>query len=121
MMASNVFSVDFEPVQGSGQFDVRPALVIQNDFGNRSGRTVIVAAIAAGETARFRVKVEVKAPEGGLRHNSLVLLHQLLTVDKSQLDHYWGHLSPSTMRTVDEAIQISLGLVPVEPYVGDQR
>lgn len=117
----DVFSVNFEPARGTEQGKVRPALIIQNDFGNKSGRAVIVAAITTGEKAHFRVNVEVKAPEGGLRNNSLVLLHQLLTVDKSRLGHYWGHLSPSTMRKVDEAIKISLGLVPVEPYAGDQQ
>lgn len=117
----DVFSVDFEPVRGSEQGKVRPALIIQNDFGNRSGRTVIVAAITTGETARFRVNVEIKTPEGGLRNNSLVLLHQLLTIDKSRLGHYWGHLSPATMRKVDEALKISLGLIPLDPYVGDQQ
>ncbi len=117
----DIFSVDFEPARGSEQGKVRPALVIQNDFGNRSGRSIIVAAITAGETAPFRVNVEVKAPEGGLRNNSLVLLHQLLTIDKSRLRHYWGHLSPSTMRKVDEAIKISLGLVPLDPYAADQQ
>lgn len=117
----DVFSVDFEPARGSEQGKVRLALIIQNDFGNRSGRTVIVAAITTGEKARFRVNVEVKAPEGGLRSNSLVLLHQLLTVDKSRLGHYWGHFSASTMRKVDEAIKISLGLVPLDPYAADQQ
>ena len=117
----DVFSVDFEPARGSEQGKVQPALIIQNDLGNRSSRTVIVAAIASGEKARFRVNVEVKAPEGGLRNNSLVLLHQLLTVDKARLGHYWGHLSSGTMQKVDQAIKISLGLIPIDPYVADQQ
>ena len=31
----DVFSVDFEPVRGSEQGKVRPALVIQNDIGRK--------------------------------------------------------------------------------------
>ena len=106
----DVFTVNFNPARGSEINKVRPALVLQNDVGNRHNRTVIVAAISTGETARFRVNVEVKAPEGGLRNNSLVYLHQILTVDKSRLGRYLGRLAPETMEKVDKAILISLGL-----------
>ncbi len=106
----DIFTVDFNPARGSEISKARPALVIQNDVGNRHNRTVIVSAISSGETARFRVNVEVKAPEGGLRNNSLVYLHQILTVDKLRLGRYLGRLAPETMAKVDEAIRISLGV-----------
>jgi mRNA interferase MazF len=54
----------------------------------------------------------VKSPEGGLTNNSIILLNQIRTVDKSSLGKYWGRLSPITMAKVDEAIRISLGLIP---------
>ena len=59
------------------------------------------------------MQVEVKAPERGLHHNSLVLLNQIRTIDKRRVGRFWGHLSAQTMRRVDEAIKISLGLVPI--------
>lgn len=106
----DVYVVDFNPARGSEISKARPAVVIQNDIGNRHNSTVIVAAISTGETARFRVNVEVKAPEGGLRNNSLVYLHQILTVDKSRLGRRLGRLSQRTMMKIDEAIRISLGV-----------
>jgi mRNA interferase MazF len=109
----DVFMVDFEPVRGHEQGKVRPALVIQNDIGNQYSPTTIVAAITSGERARYDVNVEVKAPEGGLSRDSLVLLNQVRTVDKSRLGRYWGHLSEETMARVDKALGISLGLVPI--------
>jgi len=57
--------------------------------------------------------VAVLAPEGGLKNNSVILLNQILAVDKSWLGRYWGRVTPETMQAVDKAIQISLGLVPV--------
>jgi len=105
--------VDLEPVRGSEQGKVRPAVVIQNDIGNQYSPTVIVAAITSGEQARFDVNVAVKAPEGGLSRDSLILLNQIRTVDKSRLSRYWGHLTPDTMTGVDQALKISLGLVPL--------
>lgn len=109
----DIFSIDFEPVRGSEQGKVRHALVIQNDVGNQFSPTVIVAPVTTGETARFRVNVAVKSPEGGLSNNSLILLNQIRTVDRSRISHYWGHVSPQTMQKVDAAIKVSLGLIPV--------
>jgi mRNA interferase MazF len=109
----DIFTVDFEPVKGSEQGKVRPGLIIQNDLGNQYSPVVIVAAITTGEQAKYDINVEVKSPEGGLTRNSIILLNQIRTADKSRLGKYWGRLSPSTMAKVDEAIQISLGLIPL--------
>ena len=109
----DIWTVNLEPVVGSEQGKVRPALIIQNDIGNQYSPVLIVAAVTSGEAARYDVQVEVKAPEGGLDHNSLVLLNQIRTIDKRRLGRFWGRLSAQTMQHVDEAIKISLGLVPV--------
>jgi mRNA interferase MazF len=109
----DIFTVDLEPVRGSEQGKIRPALVIQNDIGNQYSPTVIVAAITSGSHTRFDVNIPVKAPEGGLRNDSLILLNQVRTVDKTRLSRYWGRVSGQTMARVDEAIKISLGLVSV--------
>jgi mRNA interferase MazF len=58
------------------------------------------------------VQIEVKAPGGGLHHNSIVLLNQIRTIDKRRVGRYWGHLSAQTMLQMDETAKISLGLVP---------
>ena len=109
----DIFTVDFEPVRGSEQGKVRPGLIIQNNIGNQYSPVVIVAAITSGERAKFDINVEVKSPEGGLTNNSIILLNQIRTVDKSRLGKYWGRLSPAKMAKVDEAIQISLGLIAI--------
>jgi mRNA interferase MazF len=106
-----VFTVDLEPVRGSEQGKSRPAVVIQNDVGNRYSPTVIVAAITSTLRPDFDVNVIVAAPEGGLRQDSTVLLNQIRTIDRSRLGRYWGRLSPATMARIDRALSISLGLV----------
>ena len=108
-----IWTVDLEPVVGAEQGKARPALIIQNDIGNLYSPVLIVAAITSGENARYDVQVQVKAPEGGLHRNSIVLLNQLRTIDKRRVGRYWGRLSARTMQRVDEAIKISLGLVPI--------
>ena len=39
--------VNFNPARGSEQAGIRPALIIQNDTGNRVSTTTIVAAISS--------------------------------------------------------------------------
>lgn len=109
----DIFLVDLEPVRGSEQGKVRPALVVQNDVGNQYSPTVIVAAITSVTHPQFNVNVLIKAPEGGLKNDSLILLNQIRTVDRSRLGRYWGRVSAQTMAQVDDAIKISLGLVPL--------
>ena len=109
----DIWTVDFGPVVGSEQGKARPALIIQNDIGNHFSPVLIVAALTSGEVARYDVQVEIKAPEGGLRNNSLVLLNQIRTIDKRRVGRFWGRLPPETMLRVDDAIKISLGLVPI--------
>lgn len=109
----DIWTVDLEPVVGSEQGKARPAVIIQNDLGNQYSPVLIIAALTSGVNAGYDVQVEVKAPEGGLVNDSLVLLNQIRTIDKKRVEKYWGRLSPSTMRQVDRAIKISLGLVPV--------
>ena len=109
----DIWTVDLAPVVGSDQGKARPVLIIQNDIGNLYSPVLIVAALSSGERARYDVEVEVRAPEGGLHHDSLVLLNQIRTIDKRRVGRYWGRLSTATMERVDDAIRISLGLVPI--------
>lgn len=109
----DVFTVDLEPVRGSEQGKRCPAVVIQNDLGNRYSPTVIVAAITSTLRPDFDVNVVVQAPEGGLQNDSTVLLNQIRTVDRSRLGRHWGRLSPATMAKIDRALLISLGLVEI--------
>jgi mRNA interferase MazF len=109
----DIWTVNLEPVVGSEQGEARPALIIQNDIGNLYSPVLIVAALTSREESHYDVEVQVKAPEGRLRDNSLVLLNQIRTIDKRRVGRYWGHLSTETMQQVDEAIKISLGLVPI--------
>lgn len=40
-----IYWVEFDPVKGSEQGGLRPALIIQNDTGNQHSQTTVVVAI----------------------------------------------------------------------------
>jgi len=87
-------------------------LVIQNDIGNRFSPTVIIAAITAQiQKAKLPTHVEIDAKSHGMEKDSVILLEQIRTIDKQRLTDKITHLEEETMRKVDEALQISVGLI----------
>ncbi|AEI39245.1 NdoA [Paenibacillus mucilaginosus KNP414] len=97
---------------GSEQGGIRPVLIIQNDIGNRFSPTVIVAAITAQiQKAKLPTHVEIDAEAHGFDRDSVILLEQIRTIDKQRLTDKITHLDEETMRKVDDALQISVGLI----------
>ncbi|GAA0322003.1 type II toxin-antitoxin system endoribonuclease NdoA [Bacillus carboniphilus] len=108
----DVYFADLSPVVGSEQGGVRPVLIIQNDIGNRFSPTVIVAAITAQiQKAKLPTHVEIDAARYGFERDSVILLEQVRTIDKQRLTDKITHLDEEMMEKVDEALQISLGLI----------
>jgi mRNA interferase MazF len=105
-----IWWADFGTPRGSEQGGQRPALVIQNDTGNTSSTTTIIAAITSKAKASYPFHVEVSAQESGLPQDSTILLEQILTISKSRLIRRASVLSSARMRDVDRALQFSLGL-----------
>jgi mRNA interferase MazF len=108
----DVYFADLSPVVGSEQGGVRPVLVIQNDIGNRFSPTVIIAAITAQiQKAKLPTHVEIDAKRYGFERDSVILLEQIRTIDKQRLTDKITHLDDEMMEKVDEALQVSLGLI----------
>jgi mRNA interferase MazF len=108
----DVYFADLSPVVGSEQGGVRPVLVIQNDIGNRFSPTVIVAAITAQiQKAKLPTHVEIDAKTYAFDRDSVILLEQIRTIDKQRLTDKITHLDEEMMERVNDALQISLGLI----------
>ena len=109
-----VYVVAFDPTLGAEIRKTRPALILQNDIANRSSPITIVAAITSKfDDELYPTEVLVRAPEGGLDADSVVLLNQIRSVDRRRLMRRVGRLMPETMRLVDRALVLSLGLIEV--------
>ena len=109
-----VYLVNFDPTQGAEIKKTRPAVVVQNDIGNRWSPITIVAAITSSfEDRLYPTEVPVTAFEGGLERDSVVLLNQIRSIDKRRLGRRLGALRAQTMKEVDWALLLSLGLVTV--------
>ena len=112
-MRGDIYFADLSPVIGSEQGGTRPVLVIQNDMGNRHSPTVIVAAITSrvGKT-KLPTHIELNAEEYGLPRDSVILLEQIRTIDKSRFTRKIGYLNAEMMKKVDDALTISFGMKP---------
>ena len=109
-----VWLVNFDTTVGSEIKKTRPALILQNDVGNRFSAVTIVAALSSypgGEL--YPTEVMVSPPEGGLEKQSVVMLNQILTVDQKRLVARIGTVKTQTVRAAENALLISLGFVGV--------
>lgn len=109
----DIYYADLSPVVGSEQGGMRPVLIIQNDVGNKYSPTVIAAAITSrmGKT-KLPTHIDIYAARAGLARDSVVLLEQVRTLDKRRLKEKMGHLDDEMMGEIDNAIAVSLGLLP---------
>jgi mRNA interferase MazF len=73
-----------------------------------------VAAITSHiEKSRLPTHIEMPAAPGGLEKNSVILLEQIRTIDKSRLMEKVTSLEAEMMARVNQAMEISLGLVDI--------
>lgn len=108
----DIYYADLSPVVGSEQGGVRPVLIIQNDIGNKYSPTVIATAITSQiNKAKMPTHIELDAHEYGLSKDSVVLAEQIRTIDKQRLKEKIGHLDEKLMNQVNEALEISFGLL----------
>lgn len=107
----DILLVDFEPIRGSEQGGIRPALVIQNDFGNKFSPLTIVAPITSKKFEKeYLTNVFIAKENSGLDKDSTVLLNQIKTIDKRRIRKKLSNMDNFIMNNVDLALKVSLGL-----------
>lgn len=107
----DIYYADLRPVVGSEQGGVRPVLIVQNDVGNRHSPTVICAAITSRmNKAKLPTHVALDSGRYDMVKDSVILLEQLRTIDKTRLKDKVCHLDGEILGKVDKALEISLEL-----------
>ena len=111
----DIVSVDLggpsdDDTRGGEIYKTRPAVVIQNDVGNKHSVTTIVAPVSGGHT-NYPFHVNLPGSMDELDKDSHVQLNQIRTVDVDEriVDKY-GTVAPSQMEAIEDDIRISLGL-----------
>ena len=109
----DIYLVEFDPARGHEIQKTRPAVIIQNDIGNRHSPVTIVAAITSKLSSKpYPVEVAMLPTRAnGLSVPSAIQLGQIRSVDQRRLVKRLGAVDPGSMQRVDAALRISLGLV----------
>jgi mRNA interferase MazF len=118
-----IYWVEFDPVKGSEQGGLRPAVVVQNDVGNRYSPTTVVVAITRSLPPQpYPFVVVIEPRDSGLTEPSAVNCSQIATIQQtgpgSRLRSPRGNppvrpigrVNPSKMAEVEKALKYNLGL-----------
>lgn len=98
--------------QGSEQSGRRPVVILQNNIGNKFSPTTIIAIITTKSKRELPTHVELHKDEvNGLKHDSVVALEQITTIDKDRIKFMIGELSEEDNVRVMEAMKISLAMM----------
>jgi mRNA interferase MazF len=111
LLRGDVYLVNLDPVTEKEILKARPAVIIQNDIGNKFSPITIVAPISkANEISKpLPITIFLEKGEGGLEEESYIDCGQIRTVDKEQrLISKFGSLDKPRMLEVDKALRISL-------------
>ena len=108
-----IYYADLSPIIGSEQDGMRPVLVLQNDVGNKHSPTTIVAAITSRKT-KANLPTHVPFTADCMKSESIVLLEQIRTIDKTRLGECIGKIDKDTMGAFDKAIIVSFGIKYME-------
>jgi mRNA interferase MazF len=101
-----IYWVELEEPSGSEPGYSHPHVVVQNNVFNVSKiNTVIVCALISNlKRAQAPGNVLLEQGEGDLPKQSVVLVSQIFTVDKSQLGEFIGKLSEHRVKQILEGI-----------------
>ena len=102
ILRGDVVLVALDPVVGSEQGKTRPAIVVQNNVGNKYSPTTIIVPLTT--------KIDNVFPADALLSDSKALCSQIRTIDKLRIHKKIGAIGAYELGLVDDALKISLGL-----------
>ncbi len=107
----DIWLVNLDPTLGHEIKKQRPAVIVQNDIGNKYSPITIVAPITSQGTDKiYPIEILLNVENSGLKKESKALFNQIRAVDKIRLIKKIGKIAEETTDNMDEAIKTSLGL-----------
>ncbi len=106
----DIVQARFDPVEGSEQSGVRPAIVLSPGGVNKHSPLLVLAPLTTKHLDRIYPFEVLLEPDAVVKRRSKILLAQLRGMSKSRVLNFYGALSPELMAQVDAALQIAVGL-----------
>ncbi|MFZ2450338.1 MAG: type II toxin-antitoxin system PemK/MazF family toxin [Methylovulum miyakonense] len=108
-----IYLVNLDPTVGSEQGKTRPVLVISDDDINAILPVMNILPITSYKQGRsiYPNEVFVNTTESGLDKDSIILCHQIRTIDKKRLIKRIGQIQQDHIKEdIVEALSFQLGL-----------
>src|SRR5690349_14406447 len=109
MLRGELYQANLDPVTGSEQGGTRPVLIVSRNALNASAPIVIVVPLTRrqNKTRLYPTHVEVRAGEGGLSKDSVVLCEQIRVISKERIGKRIGQFGPQTFSRVEATLLIA--------------
>lgn len=101
---------NFQQCNGSCQGGKRPAVIVQNNTGNRFATTTMVIPITSREKNKLPVHTKLTRDYDIAYKGSIIMAEQLTVIDKSQIILTGDMLDEQDLRALDRIISIQLNL-----------
>lgn len=99
-----IYYADLNPTVGSEQKGERPVVILQNHLGNKYSPTTIIAPLTKIiKKENLPTHIFIRNNEY-LKYDSIILLEQIRTIDKSRLLSYMGELKNYELNNVNNAL-----------------
>ncbi|MDP9675256.1 mRNA interferase MazF [Paenibacillus jamilae] len=106
----DMWNVHLGSNKGSVQSGERPCVVIGNNMGNKYSPVVIVAPVTSRVKKEMPTHVKVSGTDTGLYSDSIILLEQIMTISKDQLDFKITELPDKYSHEIVDALSVSLAM-----------
>lgn len=102
------FIQNIGPTTGSEQHGNRPAVVVSNELNNKHSTILEIVYLTTKNKTSLPTHVYVNE----VARPSIALCEQIHSIDRAKLNSYVCRLKPNTMKEIDKALMISLGIEP---------
>lgn len=106
----DIYWIDLTDPVGSGPGFRHPHIVIQNDIFNQSKINTTVVCVLSSNLKRAAIPGNVLLPKKntGLAKDSVAIVTQIVTVDKSQLGDFVGRATRAQLKKILDGVLLML-------------
>jgi mRNA interferase MazF len=109
-----VYWAELEKRSGSIQSGVRPVVIFQNEAGNKFSSTVIIVPLTSSRSKKKLPTHVTVSEECGVPSESVALMEQITTINKSQLMEKLGECDEVAMKRLNIAFLVAGGVCEVK-------
>lgn len=110
----DILWMNCDPSVGVEPRKVRTCVVVSNDIANRFGQaiTVVPTQHYTAERSRRAYVVDLRSPRSSLKEARVANASMPMTYDRGRVVSRAGRISGNTVRALDAALAVHLGLAP---------